>query len=609
MPHLNVHQLSNGELFQIRKARWLARTDLTYLSREILGHKDVSGPSRFPFMNKLQKFYLPKEEDFDKFDHLKGGNWFYKPYKDMMQLPGRRRALILDPRGFLKTTINVQSHSIQWVLNYPDVAINVIQSTGKKAKDFLSDIKRQFQVNPRFRELFPEHCPQRRVFDWGNQEEFTSEARGYEIIRKEKTVMASSIDSGSAGYHYDVMKFSDIVEETNVKTEEQIATVIKNFSMMENLLVGPEFWIDVEGTRYDFSDLYGQIIDGEKKKPPEERDWAIHIRGCYKKDTSSIGGGFETFSPEEMDLLPYLYDENKQKISWWPERWSTFELEKRRKDPTKGEYLFACQQLNDPSKVEDDSMVAFPVNKDYPKWISVENFRKNIRVVHHTTTVDTAETKTDRSDYTAITTVAWDQAGVPYVVEIRHGKWLPDDIIDQMIVVQTKFNPLYMSIEETSYVRGFKDGLMRRLQLTGLHINFKFIKRETTISKKERILNTLQPWYKHGELRFLKGLGATTPEDGQKLEDWLLQECKKFPRFRHDDILDSLSDHFQEREWLGRLAPRNVNPWDNSTPEEYRKKLYAEQFDRQFGVENWTPTAEGLKVPVPQDPHFNRTGL
>jgi hypothetical protein len=81
-------------------------------------------------------------------------------------------------------------------------------------------------------------------------------------------------------------------------------------------------------TRYDFSDLYGRIIDAEKKKPVEDRVWKIHVRGCYKKDTSSIGGAPETFTPEELDSLPYLYGADGKKVSWWPERWPTEELEK-----------------------------------------------------------------------------------------------------------------------------------------------------------------------------------------------------------------------------------------------------------------------------------------
>jgi hypothetical protein len=267
VPHVNAHQLSNNEIYQLRLARWKARTDLTYLANEILGYKDVIGPQRFPFMNILQKFPLPTMKEMEDLDRLDRGNWAYTPKLEMTALPGGRRVLILDPRGFLKTTINAQSHSIQWIINYPDVARTIVQSNGKKARDILGEIKRHFQANPRFRALFPDHVPQKRIFDWGNLDEFTIEARAKTNTRKEKTLMTGSIDTGSAGYHFDVMKFSDIVEPNNTKTVEQIESVIQSFGMMENLLVAPSYWIDVEGTRYDFSDLYGESSKQRSKGP------------------------------------------------------------------------------------------------------------------------------------------------------------------------------------------------------------------------------------------------------------------------------------------------------------------------------------------------------
>ncbi len=610
MAHLNAHQLANGEIFKIQQMRWKARTDLTYLCQTVLNYPDVTGPERFPFMHKLQKFPIPKYDEWKNYERLDRGNWVYTPVKPMLDLTGSRRVLILDPRGFLKTTINSMSHSIQWILNYPDIAMTIIQSNGKKSRDILGEIKRHFQANPNFRQLFPDHCPQKKPLDWGNLDEFTTEARSLVSTRKEKTMMTGSIDTGSAGYHFDVMKFSDIVEPNNVKTPEQLESVIKSFYMMENILVAAKYWIDVEGTTYDYSDLYSKIIKGEQKLPKEKRQWNIHVRGCYKVDTSSLPGGEETYSIDEIGKLPFLLDVNGDKISRWPERVTTAELEKKRADD---EYIFATQQLNDPSKADETSR-AFPVNKEYPKWITQQAFERNVKIVHHTTSVDTAETKTDRADFTAITTVGWDQFGRSYVVEVRHGKWLPDEIIDQIIKVQLRFSPMYLSIEETSYVRGMKDGLLRKIQNLGLHINFKFIKRETTISKKERILNTLQPWYKNGDLRFVEGLGAGEgTSEGKRLTEAVLEELQKFPRYIHDDILDSLSDHFQDREWLGRLAPRNVNPWDEGHSEDTRKKLFSDAYERFLGIDQgpWqrlNTQIGSYNAPVPQDDFYSRTG-
>lgn len=636
---VNTHQLSNNELYNWQKKRWKARTDLTYLAREVLGYKDVIGPERFPFLNRLQRFPLPTFDQLVNNDKPVHGIWRYTPITPLYDLPAGRRVLILDPRGFLKTTINAQSHSIQWILNYPDIAMMIIQSNSEKAESILGEIKRHFQANQTFRALFPEHCPVKRPFDWGTKAAFTTEARDVGTAgKKEETLMTGSIDKGSAGYHFDVMKFSDIVEPNNVKTPEQIRSVIDAFSMFENLLVRPDSWIDVEGTRYDFSDLYGELIKAEyscpkckdkffncyekvdnhmadvHKLPPKRRRWSIHVRGVYRKQTPD--GAPETFAPHELDF-PYLKDEKGDKISWWPERWTVQELEDRRVDPARGEYVFACQQLNNPTDV-GESQVAFPVSDKValPKWISRTNFRMNVRVTHRTMSVDTAETQNERSNLSAITIVAWDQAGRAYLDYIAAGKWLPDALVDEIFKAAMLHSPQTVKIEETSFVRGLMATINRRMQLSGIYLPLEFIRRETNISKKERILNTLQPWYRAGDLRFVDDIDH---------KDELIEELRRFPRYLEDDIIDSLADHFQGKEYFGRLQARpdytivsaasDVNPWKTDKngsfiyTEQERNVILQRSFERVWDIKPGPPEpGDFMPVPGQMPDYYRRTG-
>ena len=123
------------ELLSARLLRWRCRTDLEFLAREILGYKDIDRSVHGPVLDVLQKFPYPKnKEEFEEHDVWNGKTWRYRPLKDMQALPGDRRVLILDPRGHLKTTINAQSHTIQWILNYPDIAIAIFQSNLEKAE-------------------------------------------------------------------------------------------------------------------------------------------------------------------------------------------------------------------------------------------------------------------------------------------------------------------------------------------------------------------------------------------------------------------------------------------------------------------------------------------
>lgn len=585
--------LSSTDIFNLQVARWKARTDLIWLCNHVLGYKDVKDEIQGAFIRHLQKFPVPTPEQMLSNDRFERGEWIYKPVKRLYDLPGSRRVLILDPRGFLKTTCNVVAHTVQWIINYPDIAIMIVQATTEKAEDFLHEVKAHFQANEVFRTLFPEHVPQRKIMDWGTKKEFTTEARNKAVIRKERTVMTGSIDKGSAGYHFDVMKFSDIVESNNSRTVQQNKDIIRSFGMMENLLVRPDSWIDVEGTRYHNADLYSEIIRKQRELPPERRFYQVHVRGCYKKTIEN-----PQFSIEELDL-PDLLDESKlkprddekepdlRKISWWPERFPTDKLEQYRLDPVTAD-SFPTQKLNNPAAL--GGRIPFPVDKRYPTFITRKDFRENILVAHYDVSIDTAETQGARSNYTAITIGAWDSYGRCYIVEICHGKFNPDEIIEQTLRVVKKYRPRTVKIEETSFVRGLMSSFRRYMDLRQVYIPFEFIKRDNQTAKEERILNTLQPWYKSGELRFVEDFGQPDSPEGReethRIRLWLQEELKNFPFHEFNDILDTLSDLFQGKKWFGREAPRPNPDGQRRIQDSYMKQAQRKAWDHALGLDD-----------------------
>jgi len=602
--------LTQKEIDAWKVQRWRARTDLEWLCREVLGYTDVKREVH-PFLDRLQKFPRPNRAQFaanDIFD----GRWMYTPLVPLYSLPSeKRRLLILDPRGHLKTTINVAAHTIQWIINYPDIAMLVVQATNGKAEDFLFEVKRHFQANPRFRALFPEHCPQKKVLDWGTRAQFTSEARGRGVIRKEATVMTASIDKGTAGYHYDVMKFSDVVEENNSKSVEQNRSIIRSFAMMENLLVRFDGWIDVEGTRYHEEDLYGTIIVEEAKRPPEKKQWTIHARGCYKKRTPD--GRPQQFTPDELDL-PYLLDETKpapkdpekepdlRRQPWWPERFPVEALEAKRLDPLRSEN-FPAQQLNCPSEY---LFSPFPWDEklNYPRFIPQKYFLQHVRITSYEMSIDTSETAGPRSNATAAFVVGWGEDGLPYVVTMIREKMNPDQVIDLVFRLNEAWAPDKVKIEDVSFNRGLMTGF-RREQDTHpdqpkYWIPWELLKRDNTQRKQERILNTLQPWYRHKDIIFVDMCSCRTTEDGPRggtctfcqTLTWLKREMTGFGVTEHDDMLDALSDIFQGRDWFGRTAQREgvkgripllsrrqqyiQDAWERLTGQEPLDKIYAD---------------------------------
>lgn len=568
----------------IRKLRWRARTDLLFLCNNVLGYTLVNEEVHGPILGMLQKFPVPSDDEalkHDQFD-LKTGVWRYRPIKPLTALLCTNRNLILDPRGFYKTSVNTMAHTIQWVLNYPDVAIAIIQSNGEKAAIFLDEIKQHFKYNETFRELFPEHVPQRAIEDWGTKEALITEARSRGTIRREPTILATALDKGGAGLHVDVMKFSDIVEPKNSQTRDQCAKVYRQFVQWQNVLVGPRYWIDVEGTRYDFSDAYGRIIETELERRKKQGDayqplWRMHIRSCYLRKYADDEA--RTYDVEDLSR-PYVLDENGQYISIFPEHKSridpatgkpelafpTSSLEElRAADPE----TFACQQLNNPNDWAES--VPFPLTLFTTK--TRHEYRQHAKIAYHTTTIDTAETVSRRSKYSAITTVGWDAFGRGWVHDIRHGKMLPDDLIKEIFAVYAQHRPRTIIIEDTSFVRGLMAAINRQIQLgVSPQLPLRFVRRENDVAKTERILNTLQPYYKRGELYFLDDLPCL---------DHLKNEFSRFPKFEYTDILDTLADQFTDREWFGRNRARSR---DIEVPRDDLERIQQMAFKEMAGI-------------------------
>lgn len=579
---------SPRQVLELRQARWLARTNLEYLCRDVLGFKDVVRHVHGPIIDIEQKFLLPPPERILEFDQLiPGRNVEYTPWMDAYALPGGRRMLLLDPRGGLKTTINCVAHLVQWVINFPQLSLLFVQSNTDKAQDVLREIKYHFQYNTRFRAIFPDLVPQKHISEFGNRDEFFApneedRAKLVERLtgksRKEPTVRAASIDKGSAGNHYDVMKFSDIVEPNNVKTDNQIKEVIYNFRMMENLLVRPDGWIDVEGTRYHYTDLYGEIVDKWGQQEAYRKIWRVHVRSCYLRD---YGDKAPYYTPDSLQL-PFKLTKDSKFTSWWPERFTVEGLEAKKADDL---YIFATQQLNDPV-AGDEAGQPFPLKNMLS--ISPEDFAK-VRVHEYTTTVDTADTVGAKSNYSVLTTCAWDTGGRCYVVEVRLGRMMPEAIIDNIIAVNEKFRPTRILVEETSFVRGLKPALDRRMHLYGKWVPITYIKRETATSKEERILNTLQPWYARQEIRFLTDLAH---------KDHIMRELSRFPA-SSNDFLDTLADQFQGRTWMGRLGARPGASGPVLTKDERQQRNAQWWLTKQLQIQDPFDEINGYAVPVP----------
>lgn len=524
---MNVEQAAYAE--KLKKLRHRCRTDLLFLCNHVLNYRDVNTKVHGPLISKLQQFEGGRD-DYDE----KGVLQAYNPAVPHYSLSGCRRRLFLDPRGFLKTTVLTIAHTIQWIVNYPDIRILVCHATGERSREILTEIKGHFQYNEMFRWLFQEHCPvAKKAGDFGNQEQFVTRARKRKWM-KEPTVYVSSIESTTAGTHMEVIKCSDVVEKENVRTPERIRQVGSSFAQLQFLLDQPgKAWIDVEGTCYDYSDIYNRIMDSELKKPEDTRTWQIHTRGIIDDEGNPV----------------------------WPDRFPLEAIERIRTDPTMDSYTFMAQYMN--QVIAGENTLFSPAEF---KWVP----RKVIGSIchrYHTTvdlaTVDPIGGIKGTEDFTVICTAGFDDNGRMFVVDVRRGRFKPSEVIEQIFDVYSRFHPQDIRIEDAAGARQIFPQLQRESMKKAVFPVLNLIKRDTRITKQERIAG-LQAWFRAGDIRF--------NEDIQWKEQVLAEFCR-FPRYNHDDIADAVADQMQNRMYFGpshvRESPQPKeldllgNPWDD----------------------------------------------
>lgn len=505
---------------QFKKIRHMARTNLLYLCREILGYVDVRKEVHGEILDMLQHF-KGGEEILNN-----DGTVTYVPLVPISELTGPRNSLILFPRNHFKTSIITIAHTIQWILNYPDVRIALSMAIGDQTQKVMKELKGHFQYNAKLRKFFADYCPaSKKVADFGNMDEFTIPKRAR--VRKEPTVCLITIGKVIAGSHYDVVKHSDLVDENNVKTPNQIADVISHFGHMDPLLerypskevgVQRQGWQDVEGTRYDFGDLYGLILSR-----PE--DWATLVRGAYKPDGTTID--MLRYPPEELDRI--------------------------KRKPEISPYIFSCQYLNKP--IPSEGGLCEP--KDIV-FLSRKILSDIVPMFRLHCTIDLHGLETGNNlDFTVLNVHGFDRDGRLYIVDLRRGRFTPSEFVWHFFDVMDRWTGLIdFKVEKVILWAALESTLRATMQKKGKFACLSVFPRDNRTSKQQRI-RALQPWFKSGRIRFAEDLSCK--------QDIIL-EIMQFPSQSsgvHDDILDTCADALQNDEGemnYDVLPDTNLNP-------------------------------------------------
>lgn len=530
--------ISKDTWFRLRQ---LARTNLRFLCNDVLGFRDVSLNLKphASMIAALQQFKGGWETGGElTLENLRKG---YKPKVDMwdLQHPSpQRRTLILCSRDFLKSTLCTIAHKIQWNINYPNVRILISSGTGKQVNKFMSGILQQYRFNDTFRWLFPEFVPMGKVDRFGSMEGMTCEARTE--IHSEMTFTTTSVGSAVAGGHYDVVDHDDVVNEENVHTPDSIQLINDHIRMTGPLLMrkrGMPGWTDFIGTRYDYTDAYGVILDDEKKKQAEgKRVYVVVFEPAWT-------GPWGVKDKEGKPVAKAV----------WEDRYPISALEAIENDPLQGPSVLASQYglIPRPASsglVEDRKQIVWTPRKVIDEIYA--QLRLHVTIDLHGMAMPTAQNKRADRDYTAVTLAGFGRDGHCYVISIYHGRPNPLEVIEYLFFLWHQHPRIVDFKCQTDHMYNTLMPFLQREQTRRqIFLPMLPIPVNSNQSKTQKLMGLI-PWFRSGTISF-----ADTISCRFHLEEEIL----RFPRF-HDDILDTIRDQMSNQNPGGIVTDVNVHP-------------------------------------------------
>ncbi len=284
----------------------------------------------------------------------------------------RSREVQNNPDGFVdlwsrehyKSTVITFALTIQEILKNPEITICIFSVTRPMAKQFLSQIKREFEKNGFLKELFPDVLymrPQQESPKWNEDDGLIVRRTGNP---KEATLEAYGLsdDSQPTSKHYDIKIYDDVITERSVTSREMIDRAMTGIRLSMNLsktdpksgkIITKNRFV---GTRWDLDDPYGQIVAEEIAAERRRPGVVVTDDGVLK----SVGP------------------------------WSDETAEAKRKEL--GDYIFSCQILLDPVAASSQRF-----KEEWLRFWDAENLRNlNIYIV-----VDPAGSQKGKdSDYT-----------------------------------------------------------------------------------------------------------------------------------------------------------------------------------------------------------------
>ncbi|HNX02866.1 MAG TPA: hypothetical protein PKM71_04305 [Candidatus Cloacimonas sp.] len=479
----------------------LTRLDSCQLYKETLESGDTEALRR---LCREDLFFLIliacKRSDINK-------DWLYARCREVEANPDGY--LDLWAREHYKSTIITFGKTIQDILNDPEITVGIFSHTRPIAKSFLTQIKRELEINSFLKDLFPEilyQNPTKESPRWSLDDGIIVKRNNNP---KESTVEAwGLVDGQPTSKHFSHLIYNDVVTKESVSTPEMIAKVTEAWGLSLNL-GSQDCKRRHEGTRYHSNDTYKTIMDRGSAIP----------RIYPATDNGTLGGKPVLLTQQQFD----------------------------KKVNDMGSYVASCQLLQNPLA---DNVMGF--KPDWLKYyVEADTDNMNIFIL-----VDSASKKKLNNDFTVMAVIGLGADKNYYLLDGIRERLNLTERTNKLFELYNKWNPLNTGYEEyglscdIEHIQFVQEQRKYRFEITPLG---------GSMSKLDRI-RRLVPVFENKRFYLPKKI-IFVSVDGKEhdfIREFIDNEYSTFPVCSHDDMFDCIA-RILEQDLQATFPEKNSN--------------------------------------------------
>lgn len=491
--------------------RELCKSDLYYLGLFVLG---------------ISKMYS-EEVDGETVYHP----WIFNRCKEVEASPDYH--IDIWAREHFKSTIITMLKSVQDILCNPEIAICIYSYNATIARKFVRQIREALE-NPRLKELFPDIIPedtkmgkyrttneygkeQWKKFQWSDENFTVKRTTG----RKEPTVSGYGLVTGQpTGMHFDILVYDDCVTPDSVRTQMQNEKTTEQWKMSLNTGSGENVKVRIIGTRYAERDTYFHIMNPAYQETGELGGSRFHerIKPCMTEDGTTV-------------LYSKEYIENKKK--------------------TMVGFVFYAQMMCDPKM-----SASFRFDENWIVKEKYEDLYNNRGNCNWYIFVDPANTKSKRSDYTAMVVIGARSDGKLLLADGIRDKLSLSERIEAIFYLVKKWSynlKMPMVFWEQSGLLTDMESIRKEMENKSFYFQLKAVTTKPRIyidarmntggSMKDARIYALEPLFRGYGIVLADHAYQFSYEGKQYdfIQKFIDDEYSKYPFVDHDDMLDALS--------------------------------------------------------------------